>query len=60
MLVITRKDRQSIKIGPDILVTVWRTDEGRIRVGIDAPRDLAIHRAESSAKPHAKEEATSG
>lgn len=44
MLVVTRKDREAVKIGDDILVVVWRTDDGRIRVGIDAPRSIPIHR----------------
>lgn len=52
MLVVTRKDREAVKIGDDILVVVWRTNDGRIRVGIDAPRSIKIARlSREQAKP---------
>lgn len=49
MLVVTRKDRESVRIGEDILVTVWRTNDGRIRVGIEAPKNLRVERVGRSA-----------
>lgn len=46
MLVLTRKKNQSIVINDDIEITIIEIEEGRVRVGIDAPKDVTIHRKE--------------
>lgn len=46
MLVLTRKAGESIVIGNDVVITVLEIRGGQIRIGVDAPRDLAVHRAE--------------
>ena len=46
MLLLTRKDGESITIGDDITVTVVRSGDGQVRLGIDAPRHVAVHRQE--------------
>lgn len=46
MLVLTRRVNESIKIGEDITVTVLAAGPGGVRIGIDAPRDRRINRAE--------------
>ncbi|WP_417380505.1 carbon storage regulator [Gimesia sp.] len=46
MLVLTRKLAEGIRIGDDILVKVIRTGKGSIKIGIDAPHDLRVVRAE--------------
>ena len=46
MLVLTRKEGEGIVIGDEIRVTVLENKEGRIRLGIEAPRDQTIHREE--------------
>jgi carbon storage regulator len=46
MLILTRKEDQSIRIGEDIRITVVSVAGGHVRLGIDAPRDLAVHRSE--------------
>ncbi len=46
MLVLTRKAGESIVIGNDVVITVLEVRGGQIRIGIDAPRDIAVHRAE--------------
>jgi carbon storage regulator len=46
MLVLTRKDKQSIMIGDDIEVMVLSSDGTKVRLGIQAPSDIAIHRTE--------------
>ena len=48
MLLLTRKDGESITIGDDITVTVVRSGDGQVRLGIDAPRHVAVHRQEVS------------
>lgn len=46
MLVLSRKPQQSIKIGRDIEVTVLRLSDGRVRLGITAPKEVHILRDE--------------
>jgi carbon storage regulator len=46
MLVLTRKDRQSIMIGDDIKVMVLSSDGTKVRLGIQAPSNVSVHRTE--------------
>ena len=46
MLVLTRKDKQSIMIGDDIKVMVLSSDGTKVRLGIQAPSDVSVHRTE--------------
>lgn len=46
MLVLTRRPGESIVIGNHIVVTVLDARGDQIRVGIDAPRSVQIHREE--------------
>lgn len=46
MLVLTRRANESILIGDDITVTILGVTPGGVRVGIDAPQDKRINRAE--------------
>jgi carbon storage regulator len=46
MLVLTRKVGESVKIGDDIELKVLSIDGEQIKLGIDAPREIAIHRKE--------------
>ncbi len=46
MLVLTRKISQTINIGDDILVHVLGTSGRYVRLGIDAPRSIDVHRSE--------------
>ena len=46
MLVLSRKEGEQIKIGEMITITVVRLDETRVRIGIEAPQDVPIDRAE--------------
>ena len=46
MLVLTRKDKQSIMIGDDIEVMVLSNDGTKVRLGIQAPSDVSVHRTE--------------
>jgi carbon storage regulator len=46
MLVLTRKAKQSIMIGDDIEVTVLSSDGTKVRVGIQAPSNVSVHRTE--------------
>lgn len=46
MLVLTRKSNQSIMIGDDIEVSVLSVMGEKVRVGIQAPRDIPVFRKE--------------
>ena len=46
MLLLGRRKNESITIGPDITITVCRINGGAVRLGIDAPKELAIHRTQ--------------
>ena len=46
MLVLTRKPKQSIMIGDDIEVIVLSTAGDKVRLGIQAPADVPVHRSE--------------
>jgi carbon storage regulator len=46
VLVLTRKVGEGIIIGDDIKITIVELKGGGVRVGIDAPRDMKIHRQE--------------
>jgi carbon storage regulator len=46
VLVLTRKTKQSIMIGDDIEVTVLSSDGAKVRLGIQAPSSVPVHRTE--------------
>jgi carbon storage regulator len=46
MLVLTRKVGEIIMIGDEVTVTILAVRGNHIRVGVDAPREIAVHRKE--------------
>jgi carbon storage regulator len=46
MLVLSRRVGERLVIGDDIVVTVIEVRSDGVRLGIDAPRDVRVHRAE--------------
>ena len=46
MLVLSRKLGEKIYIGENVCITVVDIDRGKIRLGIEAPRDVPIYRQE--------------
>jgi carbon storage regulator len=46
MLVLSRKLNQSIVIGDDVHIVVVSIDRDTVKLGIQAPREVPVHRAE--------------
>ncbi|MBW6408587.1 carbon storage regulator CsrA [Clostridium weizhouense] len=46
MLIISRKKGESLMIGEDIEITVSKLDDGSVKLGINAPKELTILRKE--------------
>ena len=46
MLILTRSQGETIHIGDDIQITVLGINGGQVRLGIDAPVSIEVHREE--------------
>ena len=46
MLIITRKKGESLMIGDDIEITISKIDDGAVKIGINAPKNISILRKE--------------
>jgi len=46
MLILTRRISESIIVGDDVKITVLGVKGNQVRLGIDAPKDVSVHREE--------------
>lgn len=46
MLILTRRPGETLVIGDSITVTVLETRGSQVRIGIEAPKDIPVHRQE--------------
>jgi len=51
MLTITRREGEIIEIGDEITIKVVRCEGNKVRIGVDAPRELSVGRAEHPDSP---------
>jgi carbon storage regulator len=57
MLILTRRAGEALRIGDDIEVTVMAVNGSQVRIGINAPRDIAVDREEIAERKRRDREA---
>ncbi len=53
MLILSRRVGESVLIGKDVSITVLRVKGDQVRLGVDAPKEVAVQRNELSEKINA-------
>lgn len=53
MLVLSRKENESLVIDEKIVITVVKLANGKVRLGIEAPPEVAVKREELLSRPNA-------
>ncbi|EPS0589421.1 TPA: carbon storage regulator CsrA [Pseudomonas aeruginosa] len=46
MLILTRRVGETLMVGDDVTVTVLGVKENQVRIGVNAPKEVAVHREE--------------
>lgn len=46
MLILTRRAGETVMIGSDVTITVLGVKGNQVRIGINAPKDVSVHREE--------------
>lgn len=46
MLILTRRVGESVIVGNDVTVTVLNVKGNQVRIGVNAPKEIAVHREE--------------
>jgi carbon storage regulator len=55
MLILTRRQAETLVIGDNVTVTVLEIQGGRVRLGVNAPRDIVVNREELCEKTRRKD-----
>ena len=56
MLILTRRVGETIMVGDEVQVTVLGVKGNQIRIGVDAPKEVAVHREEIYNRIQAEQE----
>lgn len=56
MLVLTRRVGEVLMIGDEVTVTVLGVNGNQVRIGVNAPKEIAVHREEIALKIKAEKE----
>lgn len=56
MLILTRRINETLVIGEDVFLTVLGVKGNQVRIGIEAPQDIPVHREEIFVKLKAQQE----
>ena len=46
MLILTRRVGETLMVGDDVTVTVLGVKGNQVRIGVNAPKDISVHREE--------------
>ena len=60
MLILTRRMNETLMVGDDVSVTVLGINGNQVRIGVQAPRHIPVHRQEIYEKIKKEESSTSG
>lgn len=61
MLILSRKSGEAITIGEDITITILDSKGKNIRIGVEAPRNIAVHRKDiDGCAPNAAQDLAAG
>ena len=60
MLILTRRVGETLMIGDEVTVTVLGVKGNQVRIGVNAPRDVAVHREEIYDRIKTEQEQTNG
>lgn len=52
MLILTRRVGETVIVGSDVMVTVLGVKGNQVRIGVNAPTDVSVHREEIYQKIH--------
>lgn len=58
MLILTRRVGETLMVGDDVTVTVLGVKGNQVRIGVNAPKDVAVHREEIYERIQKENEAT--